>query len=92
MGPPRAAPPAAPIEGGKRLSTLDQIQQLERERETRRNAAAERKADRAAEEKRHAAAGLVGDVDFMRAIRHYRDESSNDAREHTAPGDTKVCD
>jgi hypothetical protein len=54
MGPPRAPPP---VFEGRKPSTLDQIQALERERELRRVTAAERKADKAAEEKRNAAAG-----------------------------------
>ena len=79
----------------KSNSTLDNIQKLEREREQRRVAAAERRADKSAEEKRNAAAGLTGDVDFMRAIRAFRDEaqspgSGHCARDHTPPGDTKV--
>ena len=50
---------------------------------------------KSAEEKRNAAAGLPGDVDFMRAIRAFRDEaqspgSGHCARDHTPPGDTKV--
>jgi len=72
-------------------STLDSIQQLERDRENRRQVAAHRRASKAAEEKSNADAGLVGDVDFMRAIRAFRMEREGDAREHSLPGDTKVC-
>ena len=76
-------------------NTLDNIQQLERKRQQRRVAAAEQRADKAAEEKRNAAAGLTGDVDFMRAIRAFREEASTPgsaegAREHVPPGDMKV--
>ena len=58
-------------------------------------AAAERRADKAAEEKRNAAAGLTGDVDFIRAIRSFREEaqspdSADAARDHAPPGDSKV--
>jgi hypothetical protein len=45
MGPPRAPPES----GGRRPSTLNQIQQLERDRENRRVVAQQRRNDRAAE-------------------------------------------
>lgn len=77
-------------EGRRPSSTLDSIQQLERDRENRRQAAKNRRASKAAEEADNAAAGLVGDVDFMRAIRAFRVENECDACEHDLPSNMKV--
>ena len=80
MGPPRPQPSG----GGKRPSTLESVQQMERDREQRRQAAAQRRESRVAEEKRNAQLGIVGDVDFVRAIRGFREEHGHESRPHEA--------
>lgn len=78
-------------DGRRPSSTRDSIQQLERDRETRRQVVASKRASKAQEIANHTAAGLVGDVDFMRAIRSFRVERQDDSQEHSLPGDSKVC-
>jgi kinesin family member 2/24 len=49
------------------------------------------KVDKAAEEQRNKDNGISGDVDFMRMIRSYRENSAPDEVAHLPSGDSKIC-
>jgi kinesin family member 2/24 len=76
--------------GGKK-NCLSEIQKLERERDERRRNMEEKKNERAAEEARNRANGNMGDVDFQKMIREYREENVSPEEPHTPPGDMKIC-
>jgi kinesin family member 2/24 len=77
--------------GAGKKNCLSEIQKLERERDERRRNMEEKKNERAAEEARNRANGNLGDVDFQKMIREYREENVMPEEPHTPPGDMKIC-
>mmetsp|Transcript_48376 Transcript_48376/g.89712 ORF Transcript_48376/g.89712 Transcript_48376/m.89712 type:complete len:282 (-) Transcript_48376:21-866(-) len=73
--------------------TRRRIERMEAEREERRRAMQDRRAERAAEEERNIAAGNPGDVDFIGLVRKWREEHGGAARPHeSSAGDhPKIC-
>ncbi|KAJ8606768.1 hypothetical protein CTAYLR_009567 [Chrysophaeum taylorii] len=59
---------------GKRPSTLDKIQAMEKQRAERRQQMEERKMEMREEEKRNAELGVIGDADFVRMIGEWREQ------------------
>uniref|UniRef100_A0A7S4JQC1 Kinesin-like protein n=1 Tax=Odontella aurita TaxID=265563 RepID=A0A7S4JQC1_9STRA len=62
--------------------TRRRIERMEAEREERRRAMQDRRAERAAEEERNLKAGNPGDVDFIGLVRRWREEHGGSARPH----------
>lgn len=76
----------------RRNSTLGEIEKLKKNREDRRKATADARAERAAEEKRNSQLGNPGDVDFQRMIKNFRAQYSQALfKPHTPPGGLKIC-
>ena len=73
------------VEPGKKVSTLGEIQRLQRERDERRRLMEQAKQERTQEEQRNRDNGTPGDVDFQRMIRQYR-ETANPEQQHLPPG------
>jgi kinesin family member 2/24 len=77
--------------GAGKRNCLSEIQRLERDRDERRKNMEDRKNERAAEEARNRANGNMGDVDFQKMIREYREENVLPEEPHSPPGDMKIC-
>lgn len=77
--------------GGPRDPTALAIARIQKEREARRRSAEHFRRERDEEAARNEQAGAVGDVDFMRMIRTFRDEHAAEARKHDMPGDHSIC-
>jgi hypothetical protein len=90
----RAAPSKAPAKSdngsGKKVSTLGEIQRLQRERDERRKQMEQMKHERNLEEQRNKELGTPGDIDFQRMIRAYR-ETAVEEEAHLPPGEMKIC-
>lgn len=73
--------------------TRRRIERMEAEREERRLAMQNRRAERAAEEERNIAAGNPGDVDFIGLVRRWREEHGGSARPHESSSGVhpKIC-
>ena len=67
----------------KKANTLAEIERLRKQREARRKAMTDARAERAAEEKRLTDMGLPGDVDFQRMIADWRTERESTAQVRT---------
>mmetsp|Transcript_9728 Transcript_9728/g.8692 ORF Transcript_9728/g.8692 Transcript_9728/m.8692 type:complete len:550 (-) Transcript_9728:141-1790(-) len=74
----------------KKVSTLSEIQRLQRERDERRRLMNEAKQERNIEEQKNRENGTPGDVDFQRMIRQYRENLSKE-QAHLPPDDMKIC-
>lgn len=82
---------AAAAAGKKRDNCLSEIQRLEKDRDDRRRNMEERKQERATEEARNRANGNMGDIDFQRMIKEYREEQVPPEEPHSPPGEMKIC-
>mmetsp|Transcript_20826 Transcript_20826/g.28312 ORF Transcript_20826/g.28312 Transcript_20826/m.28312 type:complete len:642 (-) Transcript_20826:506-2431(-) len=82
----------APATEGKRIpTTLEHIKKLEEDREARRKAASERRKDKAAEVQRNVDAGIVGDAEFLKMIRAWRENDPAIKHRHAVSDNMKVC-
>lgn len=80
------------INSKKKDNCLSEIQKLEKDRDERRRHMEERKQERAVEEARNRANGNVGDIDFQRMIKEYREEHVPTEEPHQLTNsDMKIC-
>eukprot|EP01041_Mallomonas_annulata_P011005 gene11005-22991_t len=92
MGPKSNLPVSknGPSQPAPKKFSLAEIQKMEKDREDRRKKMGEKRDDRAAEVQRQKDCGIIGDVDFNRMIRDYREKCAKE-EPHGAPGEMKIC-